>query len=458
MSTIIKGGTVVSGQGKRQLDIRIEGEKITELGVHLDTGGSKVIDAEGCYVFPGFIDAHTHLELNNGVTDTSDNFTTGSIAAAAKGTTTVIDMATPERGGTLADCLKTWHEMADGKSSCDYNFHMSLIEWNSALQQEIPQMIKAGVTSFKMYMAYANLRTSDAELYEAMKSIKQVNGMLGVHCENGDIADCLQRDFLKAGKTEPKYHPLSRPSEVEAEAVNRYLMIAKEVGLAVNIVHLSAQESLEVVRKARADGQKVYVETCPQYLLLTDERYDLPDFEGAKYVCAPPLRKAADKAALWEGLTDGSVNTISTDHCDFNFETQKILGKDDFTKIPGGLPGVENRPELVYTAGVAGERITVERFVQLLSEDIAKQFDLFPQKGVIQVGSDADIVIWNPDEKGVISAETQLQNVDYSAYEGFETVGKAKMVFLRGEKVAEDGQLISGQKGKYVFRTPTDKK
>lgn len=454
MSIIIKGGTVVTAKSRQLLDVRIDGEKITDLGADLGNSADTVIDASNCYLLPGFIDAHTHLELNNGVVDTSDNFTTGSAAAAAKGTTTVIDMATPERGGTLTECLTAWHKLSDGKCSCDYNYHMSIIEWTPAIAREIPEMVKQGVTSFKMYMAYDNLRVTDAELYEAMKAIKKVNGMLGVHCENGDIANALQKEFLAAGKTAPGFHPKSRPNMVEAEAVARYLMIADIAGLAVNIVHLSTEESLEAVRRARKKGQKVYVETCPQYLLLSDELYDLPELEGAKYVCAPPLRKKSDAKALWQGIQDGTVNTISTDHCDFNFSTKKELGKEGFTKIPGGLPGVEDRPQLIYTAGVAGGKISVERFVELLSENIARQFDLFPQKGIIKAGSDADIVIWDPKAEDVITADTQLQNADYSAYEGFSAVGKAKMVFLRGEKVAENGQLLKGQQGKYIPRVP----
>lgn len=279
-----------------------------------------------------------------------------------------------------------------------------------------------------------------------------MGGILGVHCENGDVINQLQKDYLQTGKVAPKYHPLSRPNVLEAEAINRYLTIAGQVGLAVNIVHLSTKESLEVVKRARAKGQVVYVETCPQYLLLEDSLYDLPNFEGAKYVCSPPLRKPTDNKALWQGVIDGHVQTISTDHCDFNFSNQKINGKGDFTKIPGGMPGVETRPELIYTAGVMTEKISLERFVGLLSEDIAKQFNMYPKKGVIQIGSDADIVIWDPEQRDVISAKTQVTNCDYTPYEGFETIGKARDVFLRGDKVAENGKVCKEKIGKFVFR------
>ncbi|MEN2291552.1 amidohydrolase family protein, partial [Enterococcus faecalis] len=382
-----------------------------------------------CYVLPGFIDAHTHLELNNGKgsLSTADNFTTGSQAAVAKGTTTVIDMATPNKGGSLKDCLATWNQLAEGKSSCDYTYHMSMIEWKPTIAAEIQEMIAAGITSFKMYMAYDNLRTTDAEIFEAMKEIKKVNGMLGVHCENGDLVDELIQSYVSQGKLTPHYHPLSRPAAVEAEAVER----------------------------ARQRGQSVYVETCPQYLLLDDHLYDAPNFEAAKYVCSPPLRKREDQQALWQGIKEGAINTISTDHCSFNFHGQKTVGEDDFSKIPNGMPGVETRPELIYTEGVAKGRITLEKMVALLSENIAKQFSMYPQKGVVQEGSDADLVVWDPRTTGVIAARTQLQNVDYTPYEGFETQGQARMVYLRGQKVAEAGQVILANQGKFVFRKAT---
>lgn len=458
MSIVIKGATVVSTYGQRQTDVRIVDEKIAAVGVDIATPADTIVDARGCYLLPGFIDAHTHMELNNGpgTASTADDFTTGTIAAVAKGTTAVIDMATPDRGHSLQECLATWNNLAAGKSSSDYSYHMSLIEWNSQLAVEIPKMAAQGITSFKMYMAYDNLRTTDAEIYAAMCEIKKVHGMLGIHCENGDLVNALQAQYLANGLTAPKYHALTRPNQLEAEAINRYLTIAALADLPVNIVHLSTRESLAVVRAARARGQKVYVETCPQYLLLDDHYYELPNFEGAKYVCSPPLRSQQDEQALWQALEQGEINTISTDHCDFNFHEQKFIGKDDFTKIPGGMPGVETRPELIYTAGVTTGKISVEQFVGLLSENIARQFGMYPQKGIIQVGSDADLVIWDPQQTGVISAKTQLQNVDYSAFEGFKTKGAARAVYLRGQQVAAQGQLLVGQQGKFIARHGSD--
>ncbi|WP_163653817.1 dihydropyrimidinase [Listeria sp. PSOL-1] len=456
MSLLLKGGVVVSANERRALDVRIEGEKVVEMGAHLPQQDSEVENVSGLFLLPGFIDAHTHLELNNGVTTTADNFETGSKAAIAKGTTTVIDFATPEKGGTLLECLNTWNHMAKNISSCDYSYHMSIIEWHSALPDEISQMIDKGITSFKMYMAYDHLRTSDAEIYAAMKEIRKHHGMLGMHCENGDLIDSLISQFIKKGDRSPHFHPLSRPELAEAEAVNRYLTLAKFADLPVNIVHLSSALSLEVVRKFRATGQKVYVETCPHYLLLDDTLYDLPDFASSKYVCSPPLRKKANQVMLWRGIQMREIDTISTDHCSFHFQSQKTLGLSDFSKIPNGLPGVETRPELLYTTGVITGKITLERMVELLSEKIARQFGMFPQKGIIQPQSDADIVVWDPEKTGVIAAKTQLQNVDYSPYEGFETKGAAKAVYLRGKKVAEDGKIIQTKGGKFIKRGASD--
>lgn len=457
MSILLKGGIVVSAKGRRQLDVRIDGEKIVEMGTHLKTENSTVEDVTECFLLPGFIDAHTHLELNNGKGSmgTADNFYTGSKAAVAKGTTAVIDMATPSKGSSLKDCLAAWDQLAKGNSSCDYTYHMSIIEWNPAIKAEVKAMIDAGITSFKMYMAYDNLRTTDAEIFEAMNEIHKYQGMLGIHCENGDMVNEMIAQFVAEGKLSPHYHPLTRPDSVEAEAVERYLMIADLAGLPVNIVHLSTKRSLEAVKRARARNQKVFVETCPQYLVLDEHLYDGPDFEGAKYVCSPPLRSIGDQQALWDGVIDGQVNTISTDHCSFNFEGQKTIGKEDFSKIPNGMPGVETRPELIYTYGVTTGKISLERMVGLISEDIAKQFALYPQKGIIQAGSDADIVIWDPQTTGVISATTQLQNVDYTPYDGMQTKGSARAVYLRGQKVAEKGQVIVEKQGKFIFRNIT---
>ena len=454
MTKVLKGGTLVSATGRKKADIRIEGEKIVEIGTNLSTDDCQVEEVTGYFLLPGFIDAHTHLELNNGKdsVNSADTFYTGSKAAVAKGTTTVIDMATPNKDGTLKECFDNWTAMAALNSSCDYNYHMSIIQWTPAIKSEIKEIIALGTTSFKMYMAYENLRTPDSAIFEVIEELKKYGGMLGVHCENGDLVEEAIARHKEAGKLSPHYFPKTRPVSVEAEAVERYLTIAEMADYPVNIVHLSAKRSLESVRRARSRGQKVYVETCPHYLILDESVYDLPDFEGGKYICSPPIRSRDDQEALWQAVINGEINTISTDHCSFNFQTQKMLGKDDFSKAPSGLPGVEDRPKLIHTAGVASGKITLERMVGLLSEDVAKQFKFYPQKGVLQVGSDADIVVWDDKVKGKITAKNQLQNVDYNPYEGFETIGAAKAVYLRGKKVAEDGKVILERTGKFAFR------
>lgn len=454
MSLLLKNGVVVNSKGKRRVDVRIDGEKIVEVGADLPKQHSIVENVEGCYLFPGFIDAHTHMQLNNGPGSigTVDDFHSGTAAAVANGTTTIIDMATPTKGDTLLECQRIWDRFADGHSSCDYCYHMAVIEWTPETPKQIKEVIDAGTTSFKLYFAYPNLRLQDSEIFSVMKELKKYGAMVGAHCENGEIVDDLIKQFVEAGKLAPHFHPLSRPNVVEAEAVNRYLMIARLADLPVNIVHLSTRQSLEIVRRARAEGQKVYVETCPQYLLLDESLYDLPEFESAKFVCSPPLRSLADQNELWQAIADGEVNTISTDHCSFDFDGQKTLGKCDFSKIPNGMPGVETRPQLIYTYGVEEKRISVEKMIALLSEDIAKQFHLYPRKGVIQQGSDADIVVWDPTRTGVISDQAQLQKSDYSPYDGFQYVGKAQSVYLRGEKVAENGKVVKEDSGTYISR------
>lgn len=454
MSVLLKGGVVVHSNGKRQVDVRMENGKIVEIGTELPKQDSDVENVEGCYLFPGFIDAHTHMQLNNGPGSigTVDDFSSGTAAAVANGTTTIIDMATPTKGDTLLECQRVWDHFAEGHSSCDYCYHMAVIEWTPQMPEQIKEVINAGTTSFKLYLAYPNLRLKDSEIFSVMKELKKYGAMVGAHCENGEIVDDLIHQFVKEGKLSPHFHPLSRPNIVEAEAIDRYLMIAKLADLPVNIVHLSTHQSLEAVRRARATGQKVYVETCPQYLLLDDLLYDLPEFEGAKFVCSPPLRSIEDQEALWQAIEDGEVNTISTDHCSFDFYGQKTLGKFDFSKIPNGMPGVETRPQMIYTYGVTENRISVERFVALLSENIAKQFHLYPQKGTIQVNSDADIVVWDPQTSGVISSQTQLQKSDYSPYDGFQYHGSARSVYLRGEKVADKGEVIKEHRGTFIPR------
>jgi dihydropyrimidinase len=425
--------------------------KIAAIGAGLS--GDVVFDADGCLVFPGFIDAHTHLEMPVAGTVTADDFPSGTRAALAGGTTTILDFATQERdGGTLREALSLWHSRADGRCACDYGFHMALTRWDGATEKELPAVVGEGVTSFKVYMAYDALRLNDREIYEILLRAGELGALVGAHCENGDLVSALTARCRAAGNLAPRYHAIARPALVEAEAVNRFLAIAALAGVPVQIVHLSTAAGLDAFRRARAAGQRVFAETCPQYLTLDESLYDAPPSEAVKYVCSPPLRGREDQRELWEALRAGEIDTISTDHCSFNSKGQKDMGLADFSKIPNGLPGIEHRPALIYTAGVAAGRITPEQMMRLLSEHQARRFGMYPRKGALTPGSDADVVLWDPGYRGVIRAETQLQNVDYTPWEGMEIQGCARAVFLRGELAAKEGRGLRPAGGRYVRR------
>jgi len=449
---LIQNGTLILPEGPQKADLRMEGGKIAEIGLSLPVGDGEVIDAAGKLVFPGFIDTHTHFA---GIAHQSDDFTTGTRAALIGGTTTILDFATQRRGDTLAHALEQWHAYAKGNCACHYGFHMAITDWNDAVKAELPAMTAAGVTSYKVYLAYDALRVSDAAAYEIVKSIAAEGGIVGAHCENGDLVGAGIAAQKAAGHLSPSAHPLSRPAAVEAEAVSRWLTIGELAGAPVNIVHLTTRRALEAVYAARARGQKLYVESCPHYFLLDGSNYDLPDFEGAKYVCSPPLRAPADCDALWAALASGTVDTVGTDHCSFNFQGVKELGRDDFSKIPNGMPGVETRPVLMYTFGVASGRITATQMARALCENPARLFGMYPQKGVLAVGSDADLVIFEQNYTSRIAAAAQLQHVDYTPYEGLATVGRAETVLLSGEVVVNSGKLIAENRGRYVARVPS---
>ncbi|MDR1018678.1 MAG: dihydropyrimidinase [Lachnospiraceae bacterium] len=461
MGILIKNGQVVSSKGVDLEDIFVQGEKIVKIGKSLIASDLKeefpgeeiqIIDAKDKLIFPGFIDTHTHFDLDAGDFHTADDFYSGTKAAIAGGTTTILDFTTQEKGETLNQALDNWHKLADGKSSCDYGFHMSITDWNSDIKKEIKDMTNRGVNSYKLYMAYSNLKVNDGEIYEILKAVKDENGIVGVHCENGELIDSLIKELKSNNKNSVSLHPLSRPKEAEAEAIHRLLVIAGLVDTPVNIVHLSSKLSLEEVRCARENGQKVYVETCPQYLLLDDSVYGKDGFSAAKYVCSPPLRKEEDIEAIWKGLLNGEVQTIGTDHCSFNMSNQKTRGKDDFTKIPGGIPGTEERPVLIYHFGVTKGKITVSDMCGLLSEQPAKLFGMYPNKGTIKEGSDADIVIWNKNITRIISAKDMNSICDNTPYEDMKVTGLPEMVFLRGKLVAKERKIINEKLGKYVFR------
>ena len=452
MKTLLKGGRVVSGSGVIAADVLLEGETIAAVGPNLAADGAETVDCTDKLLFPGFIDAHTHFDLEVAGTITADDFTTGSRAALRGGTTTVIDFAAPDKGEALHTGLQRWHRKADGKTACDYAFHMTIDDWNEGISAEIKEMVDGGIPSFKMYMTYPAMMIGEKDMYFALKRLKDVGGIVGVHCENSGIIDALIAEKKSAGEMGPSSHPRTRPNGLEAEAVSHLLRLAEQVDTPVIIVHLSTKEALEEVRAARNRGQTVYVETCPQYLLLEDSVYDDPDFtQAAKYICAPPLRSVADQEALWLALGDGEIQTVCTDHCSFT-TAQKRVGQYDFTKIPGGLPGVETRGVLLYSAGVATGRITEADMCRILSENPAKLYGCWPRKGVIAPGSDADIVVYDPHADSVITAAGQLQNVDYNPYEGFQTQGSIAQVYLRGTLSVDHGVVLAENHGQFISR------
>lgn len=448
---VIKNGTLVYSDKTIQADIAFQNEKIIRIEKSIETEENDiVVDASGCFVFPGFIDGHTHLDMETSTSHTADNFETGTKAALVNGTTSIVDFATQNKGESLSDAYDAWMQKAKGNSSCDYRFHMAITDFNSQVNEEILKMPEKGITSFKMYMAYDNLYSNDAKILACLKTIKKINGVLGVHCENGKLVNALRDEVYNSGIHTPKGHPLSRPPEVEAEAINRFAYISKLADHQINIVHLSSRLGLEEVRKARKDGVNITVETCPQYLFLEDSRYDAEEFDGAKYVMSPPLRKVEDQEALIQAIVNKEIDTIATDHCSFNFKKDKELGKDDFREIPNGGPGIEHRGLLIYTNLVHTQKISVSDMCSLMCEQPAKRYGMFPKKGVLEVGSDADIVVFDPTFESVIQASRQIQNVDYTPYEGMHVFGKAKAVFLRGNYVVDDGKIIKTKIGNYI--------
>ena len=457
MRTLFKGGTVITGRGPKRADVLVEGEKVRLVGRLILTPADRTVDVEGCLLFPGFIDAHTHFDLDVCNTTTADDFTTGSRAALKGGTTTVIDFACPNKGESLQYGLDLWHKKADGRTFCDYGFHMTIDDWNESIRAELPEMFRQGVSSFKMYMTYPAMMVGDRDMYWALKELRHLGGICGVHCENAGVIDGMIAEKKAAGLMGPSSHPETRPPYLEAEAISRLLRIAQAADCPVVIVHLTNEEALKEVEHARKRGQKVYVETCPQYLLLDESVYYAPDYsQAARYICAPPIREKANQEVLWRGLRRGEIQTISTDHCSFTL-AQKDAGREDFTKIPGGLPGVETRGELIYSYGVAAKKLSLAQMCRVLSENPAKLYGLYPRKGVLAPGSDADIVIYDPGDSHVIRAEDCVANVDYNPYEGFVTAGGIREVWLRGRKTVENGKVLDTvPAGMYLARGKCD--
>lgn len=452
MKYLFKNGTVVSGRGTRRADVLVEDEKILQVGRNLCDPLARVVDVTGKLLMPGFIDAHTHFDLDVCNTTTIDDFDSGTKSAIRGGTTTIVDFACPNKGESLHHGLELWHKKADGKCWCDYGFHMTIDDWNEEIEKEIDDMYAAGISSFKMYMTYPAMMIGDEAMYKALKKLKEKGGICGVHCENSGVINALIAEKKDAGQMGVSSHPETRPDFLEAEAVSRLLRIAQAVDIPVVIVHLTNAATLAEVTAARRRGQKVYVETCPQYLVLDDSVYYNEDYtRAARYVCAPPIRKAEDCRALWAGLRKGDIQTISTDHCAFTLE-QKDAGRGDFTKIPGGLPGVEARGELVYSFGVATRKISLATMCKALSENPAKLYGMFPRKGIIAPGADADIVVYDPQADHILRAEDMVSRAGYTPYEGFVTRGCVSQVWLRGKLMVENGHVIGQQMGRYMVR------
>ena len=450
MSVLIKNGRVITAVDDYLADIFIKNETVTLIGEKLDIEADQVIDASGKYLFPGGLDPHTHLDMPFGGTTSADDFETGTLAAAHGGTTTLIDFAIQSKGHSTLEALDTWHAKADGKTAIDYGFHMIVTDLEDNRVHEMKMLANAGVTSYKLFMAYPGvLYVDDGTIYRAMRKAGEDGTVVCMHAANGIVIDEIVKQALAEGKTEPKYHAITRPTRMEAEGVHRAISIAEVAQVPIYIVHLSSSDALEQVMLARNRGVHAFAETCPQYLFLDDSYYDQEGFEGAKYVMTPALREKWNQDELWKGLKFGDLQSIATDHCPFCFKDQKMLGIDDFSKIPNGGPGVENRMSLVFNGGVNSGRISLNKFVELTSTAAAKTFGLFPKKGTIAVGSDADIVIFDPNRTETISVNntcTHHMNVDYNAYEGFEVTGFTETVLSRGKVIIDNCEYV-GKKG-----------
>jgi dihydropyrimidinase len=442
--TIIRNGTIVTATDTYAADIGIAGGRISAIGAGLPVeNAQRVVDARGLLVIPGGIDVHTHLDMPFGGTKSADDFESGTIAAAYGGTTTLIDFAIQYKGQTLRHALDIWMKKAEGKATIDYAFHCIITDIEGAQLDELKAFVREGVPSFKLFMAYPGVfMLDDASIFKTMNAAADCGGMICMHAENGGAIDVIVQRALAEGKRSPKYHALTRPTTAEAEATNRAIALAEIAGTPVYIVHLSCNEALEKVREARDRGLRVYAETCPQYLYLSLDDMNAPGFESAKYVFTPPLREKWHQEKLWQGLAKDDLQVVSTDHCPFCMKEQKELGKDDFTKIPNGGPGIEHRLSLVYSGGVHGGKFSANRFVQLVSTAPAKLFGLYPRKGTIAVGSDADLVIFDANEQQTISVATHHMNVDYSMFEGTRVKGVSKTVLSRGNVIIDDGKFV----------------
>ncbi|MEK6619737.1 MAG: dihydropyrimidinase [Chloroflexota bacterium] len=451
MKTLIQGGTVVTAADTYRADVLVVDDTVAAVGKDLTAGGAKRVDASRKYVIPGGIDVHTHMELPFGGTFASDDFYTGTVAAAFGGTTSIVDFAVQGMGEPLEKARDAWMAKARGKAVIDYGLHMIVRDVSDEVLREMGSMVRDGVSSFKLFMAYPGVfMLDDASIFKALVRSAEVGGLICMHAENGGVIDVLVKRALAQKKTGPKWHALTRPPEAEAEATGRAFRLAEMAGgVPLYIVHLSASQALEQVRLFRDRGLPAYAETCPQYLFLSYDSYEEPGFEGAKYVMSPPLRPKWHQDELWKGLAKNDLQVVSTDHCPFCMK-EKELGKGDFSKIPNGAPGVETRMVLLYDGGVVGGRITLNRWIELCCTTPAKIMGMFPKKGTIAVGSDADIVVWDPRATQTLSAKTHHMRVDYSPYEGRKVKGRAVTVLSRGEVIVEKDKFV-GKKGRGKF-------
>ena len=458
MSLLIKNGEIVTASERYVADILCENETITRIDRGIPAAkGTEVIDAKGKYIFPGFIDPHVHIYLPFMGTFSKDTYETGSQAALVGGTTTLIEMCCPARKDDALESFELWMKQADGKSACDFSFHMGVTKFDDTSEKQLREIVKLGISSFKVFLAYKGaFGVNDTELYRTLKLAKELGVIVTAHCENETLVAERQKELLAAGRTDPGQHHESRPPAVEAEGVHHLMTFAELTGAATYIVHLSCQEALNEAIAARQRGVRVAVETLIQYLTLDKTYAEKPKFEGAKYVMSPPLRDKRNQQVLWNGLRDGLIQTVATDHAPFDFKTQKPMGKADFTKIPNGIPSLEERINLLYTYGVKAGKIDLHTFVNVASTQAAKTFDLFPRKGTIQPGADADLVVFDPNYRGKISAKTQHMNVDYSAFEGWKIEGRPSVVTVRGQVSARDGKFVGKLgRGKFLERKPS---
>ena len=450
MELIIKNANIITDTENYVSDLYIADGVIKKIEKNIEMAGVKSIDINGKYLIPGGIDVHTHFNIDVGIAKSCDDFYTGTVAAACGGTTTIIDhMGFGPKGCDLHHQLEVYHKFAKGNAVIDYGFHGVIQHIDESILKEIDSMIADGIPSFKGYMTY-DYKLSDKDMLYLSEQLSTSGGLLTVHPENNDIIGYLKEKFGKEGKLSPIYHSESRPSRCEGEAVNRMTDITSITNCPLYIVHLSCEEGLNHIKEAKDRGQKVFAETCPQYLILDKEYYNLPENEGLKFILSPPLREKYHQEKLWEGIREGYIQTIATDHCSFNFEEQKMAGKDDFRKCPNGIPGVETRVPLIFSEGVSKGRININKFVEIVSTNPAKLFGIYPKKGCIKVGSDADLVVIDKDLKKVITKEELHENVDYTPFEGIEVVGYPVMTISRGEIIVENNKFV-GKKGRGDF-------